>query len=545
MLVSNATVQVDIQVDAATSIGPFRPVHRFFGADEPNYAYLPDGQVLLGDIGSLGRAQPYFRTHGLLVTGDGTPALKWGSTNMYREDAHGDPVYDWTIADRIFDAYLEHGVKPYVQIGFMPQALSSNPEPYRHHWRPGDPYEDIFTGWAYPPKDYDKWRELIYQWARHCLDRYGPAEVGSWYWQVWNEPNTGYWKGTAAEFRTLHDYAVDGLRRAVPDARIGGADTAGPGGELQRAFLEHTLRGVNAATGKVGPALDFVSFHAKGAPTLVDGHVRMGIATHLRDVRDGFQLVASYPEYWSTPIVIGESDPDGCAACSSAVYPQNAYRNSTLYASYLAASFARAHLLADRYGVHLEGALTWAFEFEDQPIFAGFRVMATRGGVNVPAFNTFRMLGRMSGQRLAVTSTHEVPLDIMLSTGVRATQPDVAAIAARDGAETTVLAWHYHDDDVPGPDAAITFTLRGLPAPAATGAQVVEYRIDGLHSNAYTAWQRMGSPAAPTAGQLATLRAAGHLQSIGRPERVSVSDGSATVRMRLPRQAVALLVISP
>ena len=536
-------VKVDIDVDAATAHGPFQPIYRFFGADEPNYAYLPDGQVLLGDIGSLGPAQPYFRAHNLMVTGDGEPALKWGSTNMYREDARGNAVYDWTIVDRIFDTYLEHGVKPYVQIGFMPRDLSSRPEPYRHQWRPGDPYDDIFTGWAYPPKDYDKWRELVFQWARHSTERYGPAEVESWYWQVWNEANIGYWKGTAAEFRKLHDYAIDGLRRAIPNAKIGGADTAGPGGRFQRDFLDHTLRGINAATGRIGPPLDFVSFHAKGAPTLVDGRVRMGIAAHLRDVRDGFQLVAAYPQYRSAPIIIGESDPDGCAACSSDVYPQNAYRNSTLYAAYLAATFARIGLLADLHGVNLEGVLTWAFEFEDQPIFAGLRVMATRGGVNVPAFNLFRMLGRLSGQRLSVTSTHEVPLDTMLSTGVRGSRPDVTAVAARDGTRIAVLAWHYHDDDVPGPDAAITVTVRGLPA-ATTGAHLIQYRIDERHSNAYAAWQQMGSPAAPTVQQLASLQAAGQLQTTGPPQPVTVSGGTTTVRTRLPRQGVALLIIS-
>ena len=97
------------------------------------------------------------RVHSLLVTGDGKAALKWGSTNAYTEDANGKPVYDWTITDRIFDTYMERKMKPLVQIGFMPQALSSHPEPYRHHWKPGDNYNDIYTGWAYPPKDYDKW----------------------------------------------------------------------------------------------------------------------------------------------------------------------------------------------------------------------------------------------------------------------------------------------------------------------------------------------------------------------------------------------------
>ncbi|MGP3982409.1 GH39 family glycosyl hydrolase [Streptomyces sp. KR80] len=539
-----APLPVTVDIDAAANRGPLKPVYRFFGADEPNYAYLPDGRELLGDIGDLGPAQTYFRAHSLMVTGDGKPALKWGSTNMYTEDAQGKPIYNWTIVDRIFDTYLEHGVKPYVQIGFMPKALSTKPEPYQHHWKPGDPYDDIFTGWAYPPKDWNKWRELVYQWAKHSVERYGRAEVATWYWQVWNESNAGYWKGTAAEFRKLHDYAIDGLRRAIPNAKIGGADTAGPGGQFQRDFLTHTLRGTNYATGRVGPALDFVSFHAKGSPSVVDGHVRMGIANHLRAVRDGFDIVASYPEYKNKPIVIGESDPDGCAACSSAVYPQNAYRNSSLYASYTAASFARKHQLADRIGVNLEGALTWAFEFEDQPMFAGFRVMSTEGGINVPAFNAFRMMGKMSGQRLAVKSSHEVPLDTMLSTGVRGARPDVSAMAARNGNQMSVLAWNYHDDDVQGPDAAISFNLSGLPAAAAAGARVTQYRIDDRHSNAYTAWQRMGSPATPTPDQMAELRAAGRLQAIGQPETVPVSNGRATVKTQLPRQGVALLAIS-
>ena len=122
------------------------------------------------------------------------------------------------------------------------------------------------------------------------------------------------------------------------------------------------------------------------------------------------------------PIVIGESDPDGCAACSAAVYPQNGYRNGTLYASYTAASFARKHDLADRHGVNLEGALTWAFEFEDQPYFAGFRDLATNG-IDKPVLNVFRMLGRMLGDRVTVESSGGLPLDLVRDTGVRVIVP--------------------------------------------------------------------------------------------------------------------------
>ena len=164
------TFPVNIRVDAAKSMGPLKPIWRFFGADEPNYAYMKNGQKLIADLGTLKPKQIYFRAHSLLVTGDGTPALKWGSTNAYREDAQGNPIYDWTIVDRIFETYLARGVKPYVQIGFMPEALSTKPEPYRHHWTPELKYDEIFTGWAYPPKDYKKWGDLVYAWAKHCVD---------------------------------------------------------------------------------------------------------------------------------------------------------------------------------------------------------------------------------------------------------------------------------------------------------------------------------------------------------------------------------------
>src|SRR5208283_3924805 len=109
-----------------------------------------------------------------LATGDGTPGLKFGSTNAYTEDAAGKPVYDWTITDRIFDTYLQAGARPFVEIGFMPEALSIRPQPYRPDWRPGAANPDqYYIGWTYPPKDYKKWAELINQWVRHAVSKYG------------------------------------------------------------------------------------------------------------------------------------------------------------------------------------------------------------------------------------------------------------------------------------------------------------------------------------------------------------------------------------
>ena len=533
-----APFAVTIRVDASKSTGPLKPIWRFFGADEPNYAYMKDGQKLIADIGRLAPKRMYFRAHSLLVTGDGTPALKWGSTNAYTEDAGGNPKYDWTIVDRIFDTYLARGVKPYVQIGFMPQAMSVKPEPYQHAWTPAAKYDEIYTGWAYPPKDYAKWGELVYQWAKHCVEKYGKAEVETWYWQTWNEANIGYWRGTPEEFRKLHDYAIAGVRKALPTARVGGPDTAGSGGQFARDFYEHQLRGRNFATGQIGTPIDFVSFHAKGRPTFVDGHVRLGIANQLATIDDGFRIIASFPELKPKPIVIGESDPDGCAACQG---PQLGYRNTTMYSSYTAAAFARKHDLAERHGVNLEGALTWAFEFENQPWFAGFRVMASNG-INLPVFNVFKMFSRMGGERIAAVSDGAVGLDAIMKDGVRG-KPDVGALASRDAKKVTVLVWHYHDDDVAGPDAKVALAVDGLALKNGQ-AKLTHYRIDRTHSNAYTVWQQQGSPAKPSAEQYKALEAASELTALtGAPATVAVKDGKASLPIALPRQAVSLVVL--
>ncbi|MCY2990451.1 MAG: beta-xylosidase [Planctomycetota bacterium] len=524
---------VRIKIDAAEPSGPLQPIWRFFGADEPNYATMKHGRELLGELGALKKDKVFFRTHHLLVTGKGEHGLKWGSTNAYTEDAAGNPVYDWTIVDRIFDAYRGNGVRPYVQIGFMPQALSVKPEPYRHQF-PKAQYHEWFTGWAYPPKDFAKWEELVDQWAKHCVERYGEPEVLNWYWQTWNEPNIDYWRGTREEFFKLHDHAIRAVRRAIPKAKVGGPDLAGgKGGDFLESFLLHCLRGINRASGERGTPLDFISFHAKGSPKQVDGHVRMGIATHLSEINEAFGVIAKYPELKSTPIVIGESDPEGCAACQGS---HLAYRNGTMYSSYTAASFPRKLDLAEKHGVNLEGALTWAFEFEGQPYFAGFRSLATNG-IDKPVLNVFRMLSRMDGQRLRVASDGAVLLDELLKSGVRE-KPDVSALAARSGKRITVLVWHYHDDDVPGASAGITLDLTGAPDGS---PKITRTLIDEGHSNAFTAWLAMGSPQSPTVDQIRELERASQLvHATGMPE-VRSADGHCQITFSLARKGVTLL----
>jgi xylan 1,4-beta-xylosidase len=535
---ADTPISVTITVDAAQPAGELTPIWRFFGADEPNYAYMKNGQKLLGELGRLGGQPVYFRCHHLLTSGDGSYALKWGSTSAYKEDTNGAPVYDWTINDRIFDTYLANGIKPYVQIGFMPEALSTHPQNYPHN-PPVNERAPVEGGQSYPPKDYAKWGELAHQWAKHCVEKYGGAEVRQWYWEVWNEPNISYWHGSRQDYFKLYDYAVDGVRRALPDARVGGPEAAGgPGGRFLREFLDHCAHGTNYVSGKIGSPLDFVSFHAKGAPVFTNDHVRMGMSSQLKNMNDAFAVIASFPEYKNVPIVIGESDPEGCAACRE---PRDAYRNGTMYSSYTAASFPRALELAREQGVNLQGALTWAFEFEDQPPFAGFRALAS-DGLDLPVLNVFRMFAKMSGQRLPVTSSAALDAQAILKSGVRG-HPDVAALASLDSGKLAVLLWHYHDDDVPGPDAEVELSLTGLPLSDGQ-LQAQQFRIDADHSNSYEAWKRMGEPMQPSAAQYAQLEAAGKLAALDHPNGLRVQNGGAKLSVNLPRQAVALLVLT-
>lgn len=512
-----AQESVTVRVDLEKPVGAMKPIWSYFGYDEPNYTYTANGTKLVGELAEL-HAPVYIRTHSLLSTGNGVAALKWGSTNAYTEDAEGRPVYDWTIVDRIFDTYTKVGAKPFVEIGFMPKALSTTPEPYQHDW----PKTKISAGWAYPPADYAKWGELVYQWVKHSVARYGETQVNSWYWEVWNEPDIEYWRGTAEEYDKLYETAARAVKRAAPGARVGGPATTSPSGkhagEYLRQFLEYCE--------KTGAPIDFVTYHAKGRPENVEGHVRMGLGKNLADVSEGMKILTSFPKFAALPIVLSEADPEGCAACSVSMgYKQNGYRNGTMYPTYTATLMNSILNLADERKANIEGMLTWAFEFEGQPWFDGFRTLATNG-VDKPVMNVFRMASRLTGDRVAVTSSGAVETDDIIASGVRG-HADVNALATRNGRSAAVMLWNYHDDDLAGPDAAVQLRVEHLPK----SAKMTQYRIDATHGNSYTAWERMGRPQQPTAEQIAALQSEGKL--------VEIKTG---MDFSLPRQSVSLFL---
>ncbi len=536
---SPKTVDVRVQVDQPQ--GAFPPIWNYFGYDEPNYTYAVNGQKLLGELSALGPAPAYVRVHNLLTTGDGSASLKWGSTNVYTEDAAGNPVYSWTILDRIFDAFQKAGVKPLVEIGFMPEALSTHPEPYRHNF----PQGSIYTGWAYPPKDYQKWSEVVFQFVHHLRERYGDAEVKTWLWEVWNEPDIDYWKGTPQEYFKLYDFSVDAVLRALPEARVGGPDSTGPANpkaaEFLRSFLDHCARQPNYVSGKTGSRLDFISFHPKGSPKWQGDHVQMGLARQLAAIEQGFQIVASFPEWRRTPIILGESDPEGCAACSARSNPQNSYRNGPLYAAYTAETLNNILFLASRERINFLGAVTWAFEFEGQPYFEGFRTLATNG-VDKPVLNTFRMLSLLGNARVQASSSGALRSEDVIRDGVRG-QPDISVMATRKEHEAEVLIWNYHDDDLPAEVTSINLVVSGLPTKTSHGV-LEHFRIDLGYSNAFTVWKDMGSPQSPTQEQYEQLQRAGQLQLLISPAWIPIVQGSARLQFALPRQGLSLVRIS-
>ena len=537
------TDTVNISIDTKKVIGPYKPIWSYFGYDEANFTTMKDGKKLLTELSQLSNAPVYIRTHNLLTSGDGKAALKWSSTNVYTEDKNGNPVYYWKIVDSIFDAFVKRGIRPIAEIGFMPEALSTNPHPYRHHWKPGVPYDSIYTGWAYPPKDYKKWSELIYHWVAHCIKRYGEPEVKKWYWEVWNEPNISYWKGTREEYFKLYDYTAHAVKRALPAARIGGPTSTGPGwnkaADFLKAFLQHCEDGKNYATGKTGSPLDYITFHAKGNPKVVNKQVQMNMSAQLKDVEKGFEIVNEFPSLKNLPVMIGEFDPEGCAACSVDYSPENAYRNGTMYSSYTAAAFAQLYKMVRKYNINLIGAVSWSFEFENQRWFGGFRDLATNG-VDKPVLNVFRMFGKMKGDLLEVNNEEGIPLQTIVDSSVR-NQPYVDALSTIDSDTMYVMLWNYHDDENKKTVAWIKLNLENLDGKQAT---VTSYLVDENHSNAYTIWKNMGSPQQPSKQQITDLENIGHLMKNVPGQKFEISNGNLDYHFKLAGQGVTLLKVS-
>ena len=279
--VAFAQTPVTIRVNASEIVAPFKPIYGLLGYDEPNYTYTPNGRKLIGELAALSpRFTVYIRTHFLLATGDGTPGLKWGSTNAYTEDASGKPVYDWTIPDRIFDTYLPAGRQPFVEVGFMPEALSTEPEPYAGIWIPERRTRHYSAAGPIRRRTMPSGASWCTGGLAHAVEKYGADEVAAWYWEIWNEPDIGYLARHAGRIRqAVRLLRARSLSAPCRDARVGGPATTGGGSNFPPR--------VSGALRSAGRPAGFRHLSRQRPPAVVEGACRMGIANHACNVLAG------------------------------------------------------------------------------------------------------------------------------------------------------------------------------------------------------------------------------------------------------------------
>jgi xylan 1,4-beta-xylosidase len=537
--------QVNIQVDAGKQMGVLPHNWNYIGYDEINYTYTPEGQTLLAKFGALSDQPYYVRVHHLLCTGNCHGFYKWGSTNAYLEDEAGNAVYDWTFVDLTFDTLLKHNCKPFVELGFMPQDLA-DPAHY-------DSSKDNWTqqnyrsyGWASPPKNYQKWYELIFQLVCHCLERYGVDEIRTWYWELWNEPDLGYyWNGSVDEFLKLYDYTAAAVKAAFPDGRVGGPGTTNPSmerlsGQLLDAFLNHCVNGTNFYTGEIGTPLDFTSFHVKGGGYRADPKHRQqnppSVKRILRDVQVGYDIISKYPGLNQLECILSEIDPDGWAAGGAWDNFNLNFRNTPYYASFVATAF-------DKVSTFARTKLSWAFMFVGERCFEGTRTFSTQG-IDKAILNLFRMYARTGHTALAFTSSaSRDPLTYADDNGFAA-DSDVSGFATMTADQRlAVLIYHHHDNWALNGDSTINLEIANLPGKA--GVVTVEhYRIDDDHSNAYAAWLNQGEPMYPSAEQYAAIKARAGLEQFVPAHKVAVTDGKLALNFDLPIHGISLLLVN-
>ena len=400
----------------------------------------------------------YVRAHGILD----------GEVGVFELDKQGRPVYNFSYVDQIYDGLLARGVKPYVELGFMPPDLDSHPDA---------PKVFFYKLRASPPKSYALWDGLIKAFARHLVDRYGIDEVSSWYFEVWNEPDIPFWNGKPpqASYFKLYDHTARALKAVSPRLRVGGPSTSAV------AWIADFLKHVHAQNVPV----DFVSTHAYGDVC--------------PDVRKVHRQIADSP-YPKLPFILSEFN--------ASAFTRPDITDSVYMGPYL------ARVIHDCAGF-VDSMSFWTFSdvFEEQgvvktPFYGGYGLIAERG-IPKPSFNAFALLHKLGEQRLPAG--------------------DGPVLATRRADGSLVLAlWNYARPANAKPDGSTAAPKRfDLDiAHLADGAHATLWRLDGEHGNANTAFDAMGRPAYPSLDQIKLLQKVG---SLAPPEQQVVRHGKLSI----------------
>ena len=420
-------------------------------------------------------------------------AIFQDEVGMYDEDAAGNPVYNFSYVDQIYDGLLENKVRPFVEMSFMPKKLTSDPNALHAFW-----YKQNVA----PPKDWNRWGQMIEAFTRHLVQRYGLEEVSQWYFEVWNEPNLDFWVGNPKEetYYQLYDQAAQAVKRVSPRLRVGGPATA------QAAWADRFLA---HCKGKSIP-VDFVSSHVYGndkAEDVFGTHEQISrnkmVCRSVKKVHD--QIAASpFPKM---PLIWTEYN---------AAYDNNpAVTDSAYMGPFLANTIRECDGLVDVMSY-------WSFSdvFEEQgvvktPFYGGFGLLAERS-IPKAAFNDFALLHRLGDSRLDVSS-------------------DSALVTRRKDGSLVIAAWNLFLPEEAGSPKTLTLRFRGADPPKSVRVTIV----DKEHGSPLPAWEKMGSPVSPTEPQIAELRKAAALPAT---KTMALTNGSLS--LALQPHALALIETS-
>lgn len=472
-----------IEIDAAAQVTPLPHFwEHFFGSGRAILSLRESYRQDLREVEKI-TGMRHVRFH----------AIFHDEVGVYDEDAQGNPVLNFSYVDQIYDGLLASGVRPFVELSFMPKKLASNQDALHPFW-----YKQNVS----PPKDYDKWDGLITQFARHVVERYGIDEVSRWYFEVWNEPNIDFWAGDPkqATYFELYDHTARALKAVSSRVRVGGPSTA------QAAWVDAFIK--HCADNKV--PVDFVSSHVYGndkAEDVFGTHEQIPrnrmVCRAIGKVHDQIKSSAlpALPLIWSEFNASYASEPD--------------VTDASYMGPWLADTIRQCDGLVDEMSY-------WTFSdvFEEQgvvkhPFYGGYGLIA-EDGIPKPAFNAFLLLHRLGNERLALSS-------------------DDALVTRRKDRTLVLAAWNMGDPGTTGAAKEIEFKFEH-----ARVLSVGVTRLDPDHGDVHKAYAAMGSPQYPTKEQIERLRTAARLAPA---ERGEVKNGSLV--LRIPWQGLVLIEAKP
>ena len=497
----------------------------------------PLGVDLLERINATSTFPFYRRCWGITSSGTCNSKKSYGSLNVYHEDADGNPFYDFTLFDQVFDILVSRDIIPIMCIGFVPDLLSSVSKSDKGEKYPPGDYE------IYPPNDYDKWYNLVYAMVGHCVDRYGRKTVTKWKWELWNEPDIrNYWRSPEEEFFKLYDYTAAAVKDAFPEAEVGGIAVAHKTSFMIN-FIRHCFEGTNYRDSSKGAPLDFITFHLKGSDNDIQKTGNFTSEKLIGDIpefspslqliigymKSKLDAIASIPGTGGIPVYITECDIDIGVGTSVYENPVVGYRNTEYHAAFQCALAKEMLDIRREYSSNpVECLIIDSFYYPGRRIFEGQRTLFTADGIEKPVFNAFRVLGKMGTRRVRFECSESGIVDGFAS--------------LEDDNSIQVMVYNYNEDvrdlEMKEIDVSVRFPEPGL-------YRLRHYRIDQGFSNAYSVWKSLGKPVVPDGSQMELIKSRQGLELLEPECTIDVKDNVTELSFNLPHHSVSLLVFQP